>query len=148
MLFRILVVFLISTSSFYSSYSQTTVTPTLVLKAFETKYPNASNVIWTESSGEYKVAFHHDGFSYESKFSNNGNWKISQREITLDQLPPVIRKGVLKSEFGDWSIRSTYVLFLPGMITQYRIIVTKSDADKKSLLFSQDGKLLKDSFTL
>ncbi|MDB5226704.1 MAG: ribosome biosis protein [Bacteroidota bacterium] len=121
--------------------------PPLVSTAFSTKYPTAQNVQWNNQGNEYKVAFNADGDRYEAKFNNNGDWKISQRDIQIDALPAAIKSNLSKSDFSQWNIKQAYILFLPGMITQYRVIIAKSDS-KKSLLFSQDGKLLKDSFTL
>jgi hypothetical protein len=40
------------------------------------------------------------------------------------------------------------VYYNPGNITQYGIQVSKSDLQKKNLLFSSDGQLLKDNSTL
>ena len=38
--------------------------------------------------------------------------------------------------------------FQPGSITQYIILVAKNDIQKRSLLFSNDGQLMKDGNTL
>ena len=134
---------------FYGSvFAQGVNLPPLVSSAFNSKYPTAQKVQWNDQGSEYKAVFNADGDRYEAKYSNNGNWLISQRDIQLSALPAVIKNNLSKTDFSGWNIKQAYVLFLPGMITQYRVVIAKSDNNTKSLLFSQDGKLLKDSFTL
>jgi hypothetical protein len=120
--------------------------PSLVTNAFHAKYPSARQVQWTNQSDEYKATFQADGFNYETKYNSKGDWKVSQRQISYNDIPQQVKNTFKKSDYAQWTPQMSYVLFFPGMITQYRIIVGKNGNDK-SLLFSHDGKLLKDNFS-
>jgi hypothetical protein len=61
-----------------------------------------------------------------------------------------VKDGLSKSKYAgaEWEIRDVTVKYLPGNVTQYQIQVAKNDVQKKNLLFSNDGQLLKDNNTL
>jgi len=66
-------------------------------------------------------------------------------------MPSAIKDGLAKSKYAnptEWEVRSVTVRYLPGSITQYLILVAKNDIQKRSLLFSSDGQLMKDGNTL
>ncbi len=124
--------------------------PAEVTNAFSEKYPNAKNVEWRDELKDFKVTFSLDSAagSYTAKYAHKGDWKVTEKEITEAALPDEIRQSLSKSLYADWKTRSVYILYFPADMTEYHIIVAKSDINKKNLLFSKDGKLLKDNFTL
>ncbi len=57
--------------------------------------------------------------------------------------------GLSKSKYAvDWKVGTVFERSLPGNVTQYRLEIAKSDLQKRDLLFSSVGQLLKDGSTL
>ena len=63
-------------------------------------------------------------------------------------LPAEVKDGLDKSKYADWAIRSVYTIDLPGDRVEYRILVAKNDLQRKNLVYSADGRLLRDNITL
>lgn len=130
-----------------SATGQSSQVPVLVLKEFTVRFPTAQDVQWNTDDNGYKAVFKADKFNYEVKYNTNGSWKITQREIPFSQVPATVRNALSGGEFSGWNIHSAFILFLPGMITQYRVKISKN-SNSKSLLFSREGNILNDNFTL
>ena len=126
-------------------YGQTTTTPVNVTNAFNLKYPTAQNVQWSSQGKNFKAIFLADGFNYETMYNINGNWLVTQRTISFNELPTVVKTSLSGGKFSNWKINDVFILFYPGMITKYSIHISK-DGNSKNLLMSWDGKLLDDNF--
>ncbi len=124
---------------------QTSIAPDNVRKEFNLKYPAAQNTKWYKQSKDFKAIFIEEGFNYQTKYNSKGEWLITQRTITINELPELVKSNLSNGKFATWKVNTVFVLFSPGMITQYRIIIS-NDKDIKNLLISWDGKLLDDSF--
>ena len=122
--------------------------PAVVTESFKSKYPNASNVEWKDKLTGFVAHFDQGSAKFEAKFSNKGEWQQTEHATTEADLPAAIKDGLAKSKYADWKATEFYTRDLPGNKTQYRISVEKSDLQKKNLLFSSEGQLLKDSMTL
>ncbi len=125
------------------TFGQASIPPANVTKAFNQKFPSAHTIKWYNEGKDFKTVFKAEGYSYEATYNNNGDWLMTQRTISMKELPTAVKTGLTNSKFSTWKLNAVYVLFLPGMITQYRLIVS-SGGDTKNLLFSWDGKLLND----
>ncbi|HEY8397953.1 MAG TPA: PepSY-like domain-containing protein [Flavihumibacter sp.] len=122
--------------------------PAVVTDAFKYKYRNAESVEWKDKLSHFVVYFHLDGDKYEASFKNDGTWTGSQKEITKDDLPDPVLDGLDKSKYADWDIVGSFKLILPNDQQQYRLLVSKSDLNKRDLTFSDKGRLLRDKLTL
>jgi hypothetical protein len=122
--------------------------PAAVTEAFKAKYPHADNVEWKDKLTLFVANFEQDGKKYEARFSNKGVWQQTENEITEADLPAEVKAGLEKSKYADWESTTFYHISIPTDQTQYRITVKKSDLQKKNLLFSNTGRLLKDNITL
>ncbi|MHA4812451.1 PepSY-like domain-containing protein [Flavitalea flava] len=122
--------------------------PGVVTDSLKAKYPNAKNVTWEDKLSLFKASFSLDSGNFEAKFSSKGEWKSSERKITPEQIPAPVKDGLSKSKYADWKVGTVIIRYLPGNITQYAISVSKSDFQKKNLLFGDTGQLLKDNTTL
>ena len=122
--------------------------PAAVTESFKSKYPNAANVEWKDKITAFAANFDMGTAKYEAKFSTKGEWQQTEHTTTQADLPAPVKDGLSKSKYADWKATDFYTRDLPGNKTQYRISVEKSDLQKKNLLFSSDGQLLKDSMTL
>lgn len=126
--------------------------PGLVTDSFKVKYPNANTVNWSSKiGGTYQATFTLDKEKHTAKFNKKGEWQNTTKEISKEAMPAPLKDGLAKSKYADsteWEIRSVTVRYLPGSITQYIILIAKNDIQKRSLLFSKDGQLMKDGNTL
>ena len=122
--------------------------PATVKDAFKYKYRNAESVEWKDKLSHYLVSFQLNGDKYEATFKNDGSWVSSQKEIVKDDLPSAVEDGLDKSKYADWDVNNYYQLIYPDDHFEYRLIVYKSDLNKRDLTFTDKGRLLKDKLTL
>ncbi len=130
------------------SFAQIRKIPAEVTQALKDKYPNADNVSWKDKLTAFAAIFEMNNEKYEARFTDKGVWKSTEKQIEENDLPAEIKDGFGKSKYADWELKNIYLIQLPEDATQYRILVAKSDIQKKNLLFNSDGKLLKDNLTL
>jgi len=134
--------------SIIPSFAQIRKIPAEVTQALKDKYPNADNVSWKDRITVFAAVFEMNNEKYEARFTDKGVWRSTEKEISESEIPEEVKDGFDKSKYADWEIKNAYLIELPDGATQYRILVAKSDIQKKNLLFNSDGKLLKDNITL
>jgi hypothetical protein len=122
--------------------------PASVTETFKEKYPAASNVEWRDKVSVFMAAFEEDGTKYEARFNSKGEWLNTESRIDENSIPEAVTGGFEKSKYAEWTIEQAYKIQLPGDVVQYRLHVGKTDLQKKNLLFSEKGRLLKDRITL
>jgi hypothetical protein len=121
--------------------------PSNVTDAFKYKYRNAESVEWKDKLSHYVVSFMLKGDQYEANFKNDGTWSGSQKTINKDDLPEDVEEGLDKSKYAEWDVDSYYELIYPDDHLEYRLVVRKSDLNKRDLTFTDKGRLLKDKLT-
>lgn len=131
-----------------ASYAQLRKIPAVVTDAFKFKYRNAESIEWKDKLSHYVVYFQLNGDRYDATFKNDGSWVFSQRVIAEDELPDAVEEGLSKSKYADWDIDSYFELVYPDERTEYRLLARKSDLNKRDLLFTTKGRLIKDKLTL
>ncbi len=133
-----------------TSHAQFRSIPSVVTDSFKMQYPKASSVSWSDKVSAFQATFTMDTEKYVARYSSKGEWQGSTKKITKDALPAPVKDGLSKSKYADpdWEIRSVTTRYLPGNVIQYSILVYKSGLQKKNLLFSSMGQLLKDDSTL
>lgn len=68
--------------------------PEMVLKAFNQKFPNATNVKWDkENKNEYEAEFKWNGGKYSANFDKSGEWLETESPTTFNQLPEEVKKA-------------------------------------------------------
>jgi hypothetical protein len=122
--------------------------PATVTDSFKEKYPDATGVEWRDKVSVFSAVFSKDGINYEAKYNSKGEWLNTENELAVDNLPVVIKEGFEKSKYADWEMEKAYQIQLPDNNTNYRLHVAKTDIQKKNLLYSSTGRLLKDKVTL
>jgi len=131
-----------------ASFAQIRKIPAEVTEALKSKYPDASNVTWKDKITVFAASFEINSEKLEARFSSKGEWQSTETEINENDLPGDVKDGLNKSKYADWELTSIYNIDLPDDKVEYRIQVSKSDIQKKNLLFSSEGRLLKDNITL
>jgi hypothetical protein len=131
-----------------ASFAQIRKIPAEVTDAFKAKYPDASAVEWKDKLSTFQADFKMKNEAYQARFNSKGEWQDSEKNIDQEKLPSAVKDGFSKSKYADWEVREVSYLEKKGDVTQYRILVKKSDLEKKYLFFNKSGKLLKDTITL
>lgn len=132
----------------YAAFAQLRSIPAAVTEAFKNKYPDAEKVEWHDKITVFMASFKRDSIEFDARFNSKGEWQSTEHEIALEDVPAAVTDGFHKSKFADWTLDKAVLIELPGNTFQYRLLVEKSDIQKKNLLFNTDGRLLKDSVTL
>jgi hypothetical protein len=122
--------------------------PSTVTDSFKEKYPDATGVEWRDKVSVFSAVFSKDGVNYEAKYNSKGEWLNTESELAVDGLPSVVKEGFEKSKYAEWEIAKIHQIQLPDDNVQYRLLVGKTDFQKKNLVYSSKGRLLRDKITL
>jgi hypothetical protein len=122
--------------------------PAEVTDAFKVKYPDATAVEWKDKLAVFQADFELKDEKYQARFNSAGEWQETEKSIEENDLPSAVSDGFSKSKFTEWEVREVSVIDKKDGARQYRILVKKSDIEKKYLFFDKDGKLIRDSYTL
>ena len=132
----------------FSANAQLGSIPSTVTDTFKARYPNASNVTWKNRFSSYQANFSSDNADQEAKFSRKGQWESTEKVMKQVDLPASVKDGLDKSKYYDWKVEDVYVRYIPSGLTEYHIVVSGSGIGKTNLLFSSEGRLIKDNSTL
>ena len=146
---RLMILFLIAGTLMtgHSLRAQIRNLPSQVTDSMKARYPAATKVSWKDKLSFWQAGFTIDSAKYEAKFNGKGEWISTEMGISPDKLPTAVKDGLAKSKYADWKIKAVSIVYLPAGLMQYYIPVVKSDFQKRNLLFSKEGQLLKDNIT-
>jgi putative PepSY-like beta-lactamase-inhibitor len=69
--------------------------PPLVIAAFEKKFADATHVKWgKENAKEYEAGFELKGTKMYANYDLQGNWKETETEIAVTDLPEAVAKSI------------------------------------------------------
>ena len=122
--------------------------PSAVTDSFKARYPNATKVEWKSRFSNFQASFYNDNADHEARFSRKGEWQSTEKVMKQVDLPANVKDGLDKSKYYDWKVEDVYVRYEPGIAVQYHIVVSGGGIGKKNLLFSSEGRLVKDSNSL
>lgn len=110
--------------------------PDKVKQSIESRYPQASKVKWEMHDGMYEATFTVNDQKTSAVFSSEGVLSESESEITVDQLPELV-KYYLTNHLSSETIEEI------EMETDAHGVVTyEVETDGGEYIFSADGKLL------
>lgn len=99
--------------------------PQAVKDAFTNLYPQVDNVKWErEYNGLYEGEFTVDGKEMSAEFMPDGTWMGTETEISLSELPAIIKKAVAK-EFPGFVIDEAESIIMPDGTTNYGVDIEK-----------------------
>ena len=131
-----------------STYAQLRKIPAEVTDAFKAKYPNSNAVEWKDKLKVFQVNFEMKDEDYQARFNSKGEWQETEKFIERKKLSSDVNDGFNKSKYSDWEVKEVSFIEKKDGTEQYRILVKKSDIEKKYLFFNESGKLVKDSITI
>jgi len=116
--------------------------PAAVTKAFNSKYPSATDVKWgKESAKEYEAEFKLNGNSVSANFGADGAWVETETAIKTADLPAAVVAAISKNYPGA-VITTAEKLEEPGDKLLYETVI-KVKGKKKTLEMKADGSLAK-----
>ncbi|HKB44686.1 MAG TPA: PepSY-like domain-containing protein [Chitinophagaceae bacterium] len=125
-----------------SSNCQSIKVPAAVKSAFNTKYPNATNVKWgKENTKEYEAEFKLNGTNVSANFALDGSWVETETVIKIASLPAPVT-AALKKKYPGAVITMAEKLEMPGGKLLYEATF-KVNGKKKSMELNPDGSLAK-----
>jgi hypothetical protein len=123
--------------------------PSVVTDSFNLRFPGATKVTWKDKITVFQADFIFNNATEQAKYNSKGQWQGTEKVIRQEELPSEVKDGLSKSKYAvDWKVGTVFARSLPGDVTQYRLEIAKSDLQKRNLLFSSTGQLLKDGSTL
>jgi outer membrane biogenesis lipoprotein LolB len=83
--------------------------PTNVQDAFTQKFPDAKSVKWEkENDTEWEAEFKLNGEEYSANFATDGNWKETEHEIKMADIPAAV-KATLDSQFSEYKVEEAEI---------------------------------------
>lgn len=114
---------------------------------FESKYPGATDVEWTNALAKYTVKFTKDNESYKSHYYINGSWHYTEKFLDKDDLPKDVISSYEKSRIADWEYVSSAWVENKYNEKAFRI-EAKRGIEKKLIYYDEKGKELKSAPSL
>ncbi|MBZ0327861.1 MAG: PepSY-like domain-containing protein [Altibacter sp.] len=78
--------------------------PEAVLTTFQTKFQNATEVIWDqENENEWEAEFKLEGVAHAANFDVSGTWLETEKVIGIAEVPAAVI-AILKKDFADYDV--------------------------------------------
>lgn len=111
--------------------------PVAVKSAFQKSFPNTTVKKWDKENGDYEANFIKDKKSMSATFDMSGNWKETETDIKVSELPsPVI--NYIKTNYKDASIKEAAIMQTASSK------MYEAEVKGKDLLFDMNGKFVKE----
>ncbi|MBK5272245.1 MAG: PepSY-like domain-containing protein [Bacteroidia bacterium] len=125
-----------------SSSCQSITVPLAVTKAFNTKFPKATNVKWgKESAKEYEAEFILNNNPVSANFGMDGSWVETESAIPVADLPVAV-SAVISTKYPGSPITMAEKTEQPGNKILYEVTVNLN-GKKKGVEINPDGSFVK-----
>ncbi len=116
--------------------------PEAVYKAFQQKFPTATNIKWgKESANEWEASFIFNNKKNSANFATDGQWLETETEIGVQELPPRILSEI-KQTNKNCKVTGAYIIESVKSGNQYEAEIRKG-IRKKEVIYNTDGILVK-----
>lgn len=116
--------------------------PIAVTTAFSKQFPDAMNVKWgKENEKEYEAEFQLKGTKMSANYDLQGNWKETEIEIAIKDLPEAVVKSI-NAKYPSAVISSADKIEKPNGKIIYEADI-KMNGKKKEVELWADGKFVK-----
>ena len=113
-----------------------------VMQAFNKKYPNASNPIFTIEGNYYVAEFTNNGVSTEAWLTEQGKWMMDKADTPFNQLPGAVTAAFDNGLYAGWKVDDSYTINRDSMTVVYKIDAEKGNSDM-DLYYSPYVNLIK-----
>jgi hypothetical protein len=115
--------------------------PAPVKSAFTQKFSGATNVKWgRESDKEWEAEFQMGGKKYSANFDNAGNWMETEYQVTVSELPAVVKATLDKESAGSKIKLSEVTETKDGKAFEF---VLNKGENETELVIDNSGKVTK-----
>jgi hypothetical protein len=121
------------------SIAQSITIPATVLKNFSSRYPQASEVIWSYNEPEYEASFTLDNRSFSMSFDEEGEINIVKNEILRVELPSYVNTLIAR-EYPGWHVGKALRIDNNG--SAYYETVVQKEKESVTLVFDRTGDLM------
>jgi len=123
----------------FTACSQSKV-PEAVKTAFNKKFPAAKEVEWgMEGKTQWEAEFELNGTDVSANFDLQGNWKETETDMKVSDLPGVVVKTI-NDQFPGYKIKDANLNETPQRVA-YEIDIKKGKS-KKEVTIDKKGKIL------
>jgi Putative beta-lactamase-inhibitor-like, PepSY-like len=138
---KIFFVALVSVCTYATSFAQKNA-PAAVIKAFNQKFPNASNVKWDkENAHEYEAGFTWNGIKQSANYSDLGVWLETESPIDFSKLPMKVQ-DTFNAKHKGANIKAVAKIETSKNITKYEVEF-KHGKNTKEAFYDEEGNELK-----
>jgi hypothetical protein len=110
--------------------------PSVVLNAFQVKFPNATDIDWELKGEQYKVDFEIGTRDHDVWIDKSGNIKKHKEDIAKQELPQEIVKKIEK-DFGSYKIDDSDKIEADGKVVY--LVELDGAADDRKVTFTAGG---------
>lgn len=110
--------------------------PSVVLNAFQSKFPKAVDVEWELKGDLYKVEFEIGRYDHDLWIDKNGNVKKHKEEISKSDLPAAIAEKI-QTDYKEYRIDDVERIESEGKVT-YKVELDGKRGDLE-VYFAADG---------
>ncbi len=122
---------------FATSFAQSK-TPTAVITAFHSKFPNAANVKWDkEDAHNYEASFEWKGEKLSANFTDTGEWLETESPSTFNALPEKVQTAFNASHNGA-TVKAVAKIETSKGITKYEVEI-KQGVKTVELFYTATG---------
>lgn len=115
-----------------------------VIKEFQTKYPQAKNVVWSTKAGYDVADFVEGGYETEAWFNKQGIWVMTETDIPYASLPAAVKQNFESSPYKDWRVDDVDKLERSDTDGPLYIIEIEQGETDIDLHYSETGTLIKE----
>lgn len=113
-----------------------------VMQAFNEKYPEAINPIFTIEGNYYVAEFMNSGISTEAWLTEQGKWMMDKADTPFNRLPSDVTTAFNNGLYAGWKVDDSYTINRDSMAVIYKINAEKGNSDM-DLYYSQYGNLIR-----
>ncbi|WP_207513905.1 PepSY-like domain-containing protein [Longitalea luteola] len=115
--------------------------PSIILNAFQLKFPKAADVKWELENGMYKAEFELDNIDHEVWLDHSGRWKKHKQDFEEKDLPKAV-KAAIQATYKDFEVHNVE-LIEEGRRKFYKMKLERSTVNRK-VIFDEHGKIIFD----
>ena len=143
---KLIIAFLLLTGAVLGTAAQdkkkidTTEVPAAVMTAFNSTFPNSSDMKWKKKDNHYMVSFTMNNSNHHAKIDQTGKVISKGMEIPLSQLPGPVTAGIQR-DYPDYKIDKAFTVEENGT-TNYK--VSFEGKEDRKIVYDASGTRLKE----
>lgn len=110
--------------------------PRPVMKAFNSTFPDASDVEWEKKGKEYEADFEIQNIDYSARFSAQGNLVMQKNDVLVLDIPDAVN-STIENEYAGYHIDDVEKIEIEGR--EYFQVELDGKMRDRKVVFSADG---------